>query len=398
MRPRSELHGLKVRDLRTLLKSLHKIAERKLVLEALAEYSRSQVPQRRREREAFSTLRDHLDKACGHIQIACQKLREQLLEVEARLPPDVRLSESKSQIPWERYFSRKRMPPTKTESEPIADYLMAARNFAQECADLRAAAIHPSLRTRSEKKLAKRWLSVSGTSEPEGYPLIGVSTPAIDLWFIGQAHSRLQKFESQFSPGWTLTNKLRILSQLFDVLFKEQRSPDNIRKELERQKKNGVPEYDWPVWIDLEGEFGIIAQRGKEYCSVILASFSGGPFSAIFSRLRDKHWTQLLGWTGYQVYRHEIDDPGKKLKLWVRRKRANKFLVCSGCGRLVSKIAASYECEVRDLPFFGYRTTVVIELYRVRCRDCGVKAAKVPLLSSKASFRERFEDAVGQAC
>jgi hypothetical protein len=181
MRPRSELHGLKVRDLRTLLKSLHEIAERKLVLEALAEYSRRQVPQRRREREAFSTLRGHLNKACGHIQMACQELREQLLEVEARLPQNVRLSKSKSQIPWERYFSRKRMPPTKTESESIADYLMAARNFAQECADLRAAAIYPSLRTRSEKKLAKRWLSGSGASESEGYPLIGVSTPAIDL-------------------------------------------------------------------------------------------------------------------------------------------------------------------------------------------------------------------------
>jgi hypothetical protein len=34
----------------------------------------------------------------------------------------------------------------------------------------------------------------------------------------------------------------------------------------------------------------------------------------------------------------------------------------------------------------------VIELYRVRCPDCGVKAAKVPLLSSKAPFSERFED------
>lgn len=135
----------------------------------------------------------------------------------------------------------------------------------------------------------------------------------------------MQKFESQFSPGWTLTSKLRILSQLFDVLFGEQRSPDNIRKELERQKKNGVPEYGWPVWIDLEGEFGIIAQRGKEYCSVILAPFSGGPASAIFSRLRDKHWTRLWEWTGYKVYRHEIDEPGKRLKLWLRRERANKF-------------------------------------------------------------------------
>lgn len=41
---------------------------------------------------------------------------------------------------------------------------------------------------------------------------------------------------------------------------------------------------------------------------------------------------------------------------------------------------------------------MVIELYRVRCPGCGVKAEKVPLLPSKARFSQRFEAAVGQAC
>ncbi|MDR5728531.1 MAG: transposase family protein [Terriglobia bacterium] len=49
----------------------------------------------------------------------------------------------------------------------------------------------------------------------------------------------------------------------------------------------------------------------------------------------------------------------------MRRKRGNKHLVCSGCGRLVSAIAVSYEREVRDLPWSEYRATVVVELYRV---------------------------------
>jgi transposase len=53
---------------------------------------------------------------------------------------------------------------------------------------------------------------------------------------------------------------------------------------------------------------------------------------------------------------------------------------------------------VRDLPCFEYRTTVVIELYRVKCPDCGLKAEKVPQLPSKAPFSKRFKDAVGQAC
>ena len=42
--------------------------------------------------------------------------------------------------------------------------------------------------------------------------------------------------------------------------------------------------------------------------------------------------------------------------------------------------------------------TVFIEIYRVKCPDCGVKREKVPLLPSKAPFSERFEDAVGVAC
>jgi transposase len=114
--------------------------------------------------------------------------------------------------------------------------------------------------------------------------------------------------------------------------------------------------------------------------------------------MQDNDWTRVLGWPGYKVYRHEIDEPGKSLKLWVRRKRANKLLVCSGCGMPTSEIVASYEREVRDLPWSTYWTTVVVELYRVRCPDCGVKAEKVPLLPSKAPFSQRFEDAVGQAC
>ena len=82
----------------------------------------------------------------------------------------------------------------------------------------------------------------------------------------------------------------------------------------------------------------------------------------------------------------------------MRRKRGNQVLICSGCGRRVQEIATVYEREVRDLPCFEYRTTVVVELYRVKCPDCGLKAERVAQLPSKAPFSKRFEDAVGQAC
>jgi transposase len=114
--------------------------------------------------------------------------------------------------------------------------------------------------------------------------------------------------------------------------------------------------------------------------------------------MRETDWSKVLGWPGYVVYQHEIDEKAKTLKLWVRRKRGNRKLECSGCGRKLAEVYDSYEREVRDLPCFEFRTTVVIELYRVRCPDCGVKAEKVPQLPSKAPFSKRFEEAVGLAC
>jgi transposase len=98
------------------------------------------------------------------------------------------------------------------------------------------------------------------------------------------------------------------------------------------------------------------------------------------------------------VYRSEINEQAKTLRLWVRRKRGNRGLVCSGCGKRVSEIVETYEREVRDLPWSEYRATVVIELYRVRCPECGIRTEKVPQLPSKAPFSKRFEEAVGLAC
>ncbi len=112
----------------------------------------------------------------------------------------------------------------------------------------------------------------------------------------------------------------------------------------------------------------------------------------------DNDFTKILGWPGYRVYRHEINERTKTLKLWVRRKRGNRVLRCPSCGRRVQNVHEVYEREVRELPCFEFKTTVIIELHRIRCSHCGVKAERVELLPSKAPYSKRFEDAVGQAC
>ena len=91
--------------------------------------------------------------------------------------------------------------------------------------------------------------------------------------------------------------------------------------------------------------------------------------------MRDSELTKLLGWPGYRVYRHEINEKAKSLKLWIRRKRGNRKLVCSGCGRKLEAAHDVSEREVRDLPCMEFRTTVVVEVYRVCCPECGIKIA-----------------------
>jgi transposase len=68
------------------------------------------------------------------------------------------------------------------------------------------------------------------------------------------------------------------------------------------------------------------------------------------------------------------------------------------CGRKFSDAHDYYQREVRDLPWRKYRTTVIIELYRVCCPECGVRIEKVPQLPGKAPFSKDFEDAVGLPC
>lgn len=112
----------------------------------------------------------------------------------------------------------------------------------------------------------------------------------------------------------------------------------------------------------------------------------------------DSEFTRILGWPGYRVYRHEIDEKAKTLKLWIRRKRGNRKMECSGCGQKFTEVAEVRERAVRDLPWGEFQTTVFIEIYRVKCPQCGVKREKVLQLPTKAPFSKRLEDAVGLAC
>jgi transposase len=115
-------------------------------------------------------------------------------------------------------------------------------------------------------------------------------------------------------------------------------------------------------------------------------------------QLTHKEWTAILAWPGYRVYRVELDERAKTLKLWVRRKPFHRGFECSGCGRRLHELHDVREREIRDLAWSVYRATVVVEVHRVRCPACGVRVEKIEQLPSKAPFSKRFEEIVGQAC
>ena len=100
---------------------------------------------------------------------------------------------------------------------------------------------------------------------------------------------------------------------------------------------------------------------------------------ARFGGMRDNEFTRILDWPGYRVFRDEIDETAKTLRLWVRRKRGNRKLICSGCGRKLSEAHDYYHRAIPSVP-------------------SGVRVEKVPQLPSKAPFRKDFEDAAGLAC
>lgn len=68
--------------------------------------------------------------------------------------------------------------------------------------------------------------------------------------------------------------------------------------------------------------------------------------------MQESDWERVrVDLAGLQGLPHEIDEQGERRKLLARCKRGDTQLACSFCGKLVKKIAASYEREVVcDLP------------------------------------------------
>jgi hypothetical protein len=55
--------------------------------------------------------------------------------------------------------------------------------------------------------------------------------------------------------------------------------------------------------------------------------------------MTEREFSRMLGWPGYKVYRHEMDELKRTLRLWVRRKLGHKILIRGKCGGRAERVA-----------------------------------------------------------
>lgn len=104
----------------------------------------------------------------------------------------------------------------------------------------------------------------------------------------------------------------------------------------------------------------------------------------------------ILGYARYKVKQISMSKESAELKVELARDRRHSHL-CSVC-RQKASAQRGKERRVRDLLFHGYKTSVVVEYYEVKCQRCGVRVEHVPFVRPYARATRRLEEAVAWLC
>jgi transposase len=112
----------------------------------------------------------------------------------------------------------------------------------------------------------------------------------------------------------------------------------------------------------------------------------------------DKIVDRILRLPGYGVYQAVFDEEISTATLWVRQTAREPLFTCSGCGVGVREVHDFSERRVRDLPWGAWKIWLVVEVHRVRCRRCGMKAERLEFLEGKHPYTRRFSEAVARDC
>lgn len=89
---------------------------------------------------------------------------------------------------------------------------------------------------------------------------------------------------------------------------------------------------------------------------------------------------------------------GPKKAVFVHLRRTYPYYRCSGCKIWVQYTYDSEEVLLRDLPWWGRETYLVVRKYRVDCPRCGVRVEELPFADVYSRCTHRFELFLAQAC
>lgn len=106
---------------------------------------------------------------------------------------------------------------------------------------------------------------------------------------------------------------------------------------------------------------------------------------------------RILRLPGYRVCDVKVDDERATLVIWVKQAGGTSH-TCSGCGVEREDVHDFHERRVRDLPWGAWKVWLIVEVHRVRCRQCGVRTERINFLDGKQPYTRRFAAAVARDC
>ena len=122
--------------------------------------------------------------------------------------------------------------------------------------------------------------------------------------------------------------------------------------------------------------------------------------------MRDDVIQRFIGIPGHRVvgiyfldeHGKETEVDGEVAEVIVELRRMNHPFRCP-CGRTLKGYYDSRERVVRDLPWGPWnRVSILVQRFRVRCPDCGVKTEPLDWLPERCQYTQRLADAVALCC
>ena len=104
----------------------------------------------------------------------------------------------------------------------------------------------------------------------------------------------------------------------------------------------------------------------------------------------------ILGYTWYKLKQIFYSKESIEVNVELERDQRHNHL-CSICNKKASPERTKRR-EVKDLLFHGWKTSVIVEYYEVKCEQCGVRVEHIPFVRPYARATKRLEEAVAWLC